>query len=102
MKSKSIKGKSLEEIKDALQQSLIDGYKPTLAFVFLSQLEDVSAISEMMDAAGISIFGASTSEKFTDQGIEPDGIVVLLLDINRAHFKIILKDFESTSISVYC
>ncbi|MBA2499232.1 MAG: hypothetical protein H0V30_05850, partial [Chitinophagaceae bacterium] len=53
MKSKSIKGKSLEEIKDALQQSLSDGYKPTLAFVFLSQLEDVSAISEMMDAAGI-------------------------------------------------
>jgi len=101
MKAKSIKGKSTEEIKDVLQQSLSDGYKPTLAFVFLSQLEDVSAISEMMDAVGISIFGASTSEKFTDQGIEPDGIVVLLLDINRAHFKIILKDFESTSISVY-
>jgi hypothetical protein len=93
MQAKSIKGRTTEEIKNALQQSLSDGYKPTLAFVFLSQLEDVSAISEMMDAVGISIFGASTSEKFTDQGIEPDGIVVLLLDINRAHFQDHLERF---------
>ena len=35
MKAKSIKGKSSEEIKSALQQSMADGFKPTLAIVFL-------------------------------------------------------------------
>lgn len=98
MKAKSIKGKSPEEIKMALQQSLIDGYKPTLAFVFLTELEDIDVVSAMIDAKGISIFGASTSEKFTEQGIEPEGIVVLLLDIYTANFKIVLKDFKSDSV----
>ena len=101
MKAKSIKGRSPEEIKTALEQSLAGGYKPTLAFVFLTHFEDIDEMSVMMDAEGISIFGASTSEKFTDQGIEPEGIVVLLLDCNIANFKIILKDYEAASVSVY-
>ncbi len=101
MKAKSIKGKSTEEIKTALQHSTADGYKPTLAFVFLTELQDIDVVSAMMDAEGISIFGASTSEKFTEQGMEPEGIVVLLLDSNIANFKIVLKDFDTASVSVY-
>ncbi|HLG40637.1 MAG TPA: FIST N-terminal domain-containing protein, partial [Chitinophagaceae bacterium] len=98
MKAKSIKGKSPDNIKDALQKSMADGYKPTLAFVFLTELEDIDSVSAIMDAEGISIFGASTSEKFTEQGIEHEGIVVLLLDINLVNFKIVLKDFKSASV----
>ena len=40
MKAKSIKGNSPEEIKSALQQSMADGFKPTLAIVFLSHKQD--------------------------------------------------------------
>ncbi len=98
MQAKSIKGISPEEIKTALEQSMADGYKPTLAFVFLTELENIDAVSAMMDAEGISVFGASTSEKFTEQGIEPEGIVALLLDISTANFKIVLKDFKSASV----
>lgn len=97
MKAKSIKGKSPADIQSALKQSMLDGYKPTLAFVFLTELADIDAVSDIMDAEGISIFGASTSEKFTEQGIEPEGIVVLLLDLKPADFKIVLKDFKATS-----
>jgi len=43
MKAKSIKGTSAEEIKTALQQSMSDGYQPTLAFVFLSVKQDIDA-----------------------------------------------------------
>ncbi|MEJ0106099.1 MAG: FIST N-terminal domain-containing protein [Bacteroidota bacterium] len=98
MKAKSIKGNSTKEINAALKESMADGYKPTLAFVFLSHLEDIDAVTAMMDAAGVSVFGASTSRKFTDQGIEPEGIVVLLLDMNPVHFKIVLKDFNLASV----
>ena len=35
MKAKSIKGKSTEEIKAALTQSMADGFKPTLAISVL-------------------------------------------------------------------
>ncbi len=97
MKAKSIQGKSAEDIKRALEQSMVDDYKPTLAFVFLTELEDVDAVSEVLDAKGISIFGASTSEKFNEQGIEPTGIIVLLLDMDKANFKIVVKDFDLAS-----
>ena len=90
MKAKSIKGSSLQEVQSALEQCITGNYKPTLAFVFLTELGDIDAVSAMFDNAGISIFGASTSEKFTEQGVETDGIVVLLLDIYPADFKIVL------------
>ena len=60
MKAKSIKGKSSEEIKTALQQSMTDGFKPTLAIVFLSMKQDRDAICELLDKQGIAVFGATT------------------------------------------
>ena len=100
MKAKSIKGKNAEELKTALQQSMNDGFKPTLAFVFLTEGEDIDAITAMLDGQSIAIFGASTSEKFTEHGLEPDAIVALLLDMDTAHFKIVLKEFNDVA-SVY-
>ena len=61
MKAKSIKGRSTEEIKDALDESMADGYQPTLAIVFLSTKQDHKAICKLLDAAGIAVFGCSTN-----------------------------------------
>jgi hypothetical protein len=98
MKAKSIKGDSTAAIKTALDKSMAGGYKPTLAFVFLTAIEDVDAITEMLDAHAIAVFGASTSEKFNEDGIDPAGIVILLLDMEPANFKVVLKDFNSGSV----
>ena len=97
MKAKSIKGNSTEEIKSALSESMADGFKPTLAIVFISTIENAAAIRTMLNKEEIAIFGASTSQKFTEQGIEPDDIAVLLLDINPGCFRIILKDYHLAS-----
>jgi hypothetical protein len=98
MEAKSIKGKSIEDIKSALAESLAVGYKPTLALVFLSIQHSKEAICRLLDDQGIAIFGATTSAEFTDEGIETEGIAILLLDINPAYFKIVLKDFEAGSV----
>ncbi len=95
MKARSISGNSAAAIKTALEKSMADGYKPTLAVIFLTEIKDIDEITATMDAAGISIFGASTSEKFNEDGIDPTGIVVMLMDMNADNFKIVLKDFES-------
>ena len=94
MKVKSIKGSSAEEIKSALEQSMFDGFKPTLALVFLSAMNEIEAICSLLDNEGITIFGATTFAEFTEQDAENKGIAVLLLDINPAYFKIVLKDNE--------
>lgn len=98
MTAKSIKGQTPGEIQAALQQTISSGFKPTLAFVFITNTEEIDTVTAMLDAEGISIFGASTAEKFNEEGIEPTGIVALLLDMKPAHFNIVLKNFGSASV----
>lgn len=98
MKAKSISGKSIEEIQTALKQSMSDGYMPTLAIVFITNIEDAEGIRTMLDNEGIVIFGASTYDKFSEDGVEADGMVALLLDMPRDYFKIVLKDYKQSSL----
>ncbi|MBX2990212.1 MAG: FIST C-terminal domain-containing protein [Bacteroidetes bacterium] len=95
MKAKSIKGKTPEEIQSALEGIMADaclsnrqGFKPTLAIVFLSVKQDRRAISMLLDEKGIQIFGATTAGEFIDGEIEGGSIVMLLLDMNPAYFKV--------------
>jgi hypothetical protein len=98
MKAKSISGKSTADIKVALNAFMAEGYKPTLAIVFLTNVEEIEAVSAEMDTAGMTIFGTSTFQKFNEQEIDPEGIMILLLDINPDYFKVVLKDFQSSSV----
>ncbi len=105
MKAKSIKGKSTEEIQLALQKSMTDGFKPTLAIVFLSVSQDRAAIIKLLDVLGIAIFGATTSGEFIDEVTEKGTTVMLLLDIKKEHFQIFLdeypdKNFRETSSAI--
>jgi len=97
MKAKSIKGKSPSAIEEALAENKKDDYSPTLAFVFITKIEQADDLRSLFDKYGIAIFGASTSQKFTEQGMEPDDIVVLLLDMPTEYFSIVLKNYEPSS-----
>jgi len=61
MKAKSIKGKSPEEIQNALAESVSDGFNPTLAIVFLSVKQDRNAVCKILDKENIAVFGATTN-----------------------------------------
>ena len=93
MNAKSIKGKSPEEIRNALEQSLADGFKPTLAIVFLSISQDHEAIRSIFSEAGIAIFGASTNGEFIDENTQSGGIVALLLDMNPDFFTVYFDEY---------
>ena len=99
MKAKSIKGKSTEEISIALAESLTGKFKPTLAIVFLSVKQDREAISKLLDEKVIQIFGATTAGEFIDGEIEEGSIVMMLLDINSAYFK--LEFIETSPATVF-
>ncbi len=94
MKAKSIKGKSVEEIRAALEQNTSGGFKPTLAIVFLSVKQDREAVSKLLDENDIQIFGSTTAGEFIDGEIEAGSTVIILLDMNPAYFKI---EFIETS-----
>ena len=86
MKAKSRKGKSPEEIQSALAESMSDGFKPTLAIVFLSMKQNRNTVGKVLDDAGITIFGSTTNGEFIDEGLGKESIVILLMDINKRNF----------------
>ena len=93
MNAKSIKGKSLQEIQIAIEQSLSDGCKPTLAIVFLSIAQDRKAITQLLDTKNITVFGATTNGEFISEDTENGSVAILLLDINKDYFKLYLEDY---------
>lgn len=93
MKAKSIKGKSIEEIKSELQKSMEDGFKPTLAIVFLSISQDRKAIGQILDENDISVFGVTTHGEFIDEETEKGSIVMMLLDLNPDYFIILFDEY---------
>ncbi|HAQ17700.1 MAG TPA: hypothetical protein DCR40_00520 [Prolixibacteraceae bacterium] len=93
MKAKTIRGNSPEEIKTALEQSMADGYKPTLAIVFMSVKQDRDAVCKVLDDAGIAIYGATTNGEFTGEGISSGEIAIMLLDIDPLYFSILFEEF---------
>ncbi|MBS4035187.1 MAG: FIST C-terminal domain-containing protein [Ignavibacterium sp.] len=97
MKAKSIKGKSPEEIKTTLAENLSDGFKPTLAIVFLSFKQDLDAICKILDNKGIQIFGATSSGEFISSEIEEGSITIMLLDMNPSYFKLLFLEAGDSS-----
>jgi len=93
MRAKSIKGKSSEEIKMVLAESMADGFKPTLAIVFLSIRQDRDAISTILDKEGIAIFGVTSCGEFIDGQVEEGAIVMLLMDMKKTDFSILIESY---------
>jgi hypothetical protein len=99
MKAKSIKGKSPEEISAALTESMTDGFKPTLALVFISVKQNLASIISILDKKNIQIFGATSSGEISDSDISQEGISVLLLDMDPANFRILYDDYTGREVA---
>ncbi|MFZ1799236.1 MAG: FIST N-terminal domain-containing protein, partial [Chitinophagaceae bacterium] len=93
------KGKSTEEIKTALQQSFKDGFKPTLAIVFISIKQDKKAVVELFQQAGIDILGATSCGEFIDGHQSEGEIVVLLFDMSKEVYAVLFEEINERNIS---
>lgn len=99
MKAKSIKGKNPEAISKEIDKAASDGFRPTLAIVFLSIKQDYKAVSSILDQRKITVFGATTAGEFIDGEIEGGSIVMMLLDMNPAYYKLeFLETSEQTTL----
>ena len=70
-----------------------DGFKPTLAIVFISVSQDRNAICQLLDEKNIAIYGVTTNGEFIDENTEKESTVILLLDIKKEHFKIYFEEY---------
>ena len=97
MNSKIIRGDSPSEIQAALDESTNDRFKPTLAIITLTNIENTETLRSIFDSNGIAIFGITTAQKFTGEGIESNDIVAMLMDMKPENFSIVLNDYKESS-----
>jgi len=98
MKAKSINGTSIGEVVSALETSFSDGFEPTLAIVFISIKQDRKAILEVLSSHQIDVIGATSSGEFIDGHQSEGEIVILLLDINKNHYRILFEDIGQKTL----
>ena len=98
MKAKTIQGSSPEELQDRMKESLIDGYRPTLAFVFISVKQDREAIRALFRKEDIEVIGATSSGEFIDDYQSEGGIVAMLLDLDPANYRILFREIGGNSL----
>ena len=92
MKAKSIKGNSPGDIRSALQQGTTDGFKPTLAIVFISIKQDRKTICDILSKEGIDIIGATSSGEFINGHQSEGETVVMLFDIHKEDYCILFEE----------
>lgn len=97
MKAKSIKGNTPEEIKSALAESMKDGFKPNLAFIFLSSNVDIKQITNIFSSKEIAVFGSTTVAGFIDEEFEDGSSGILLLNLNPSFFRIYYEQTPENS-----
>ena len=98
MNAKTIKGKSSEEISAFLTESMADGFKPTLALVFISVKQDITSIITLLDSKNIQIFGATTGGEISNSDISHEAISILLMDMKPANFRILHHDYTGSDV----
>jgi hypothetical protein len=100
MTSKSIKGQSPAALQLALQESMADGFAPTLAIVFISVKQDRKAIAALLTEKGIAIFGATSAGEFID-GHESQGeMAILLLQIDIGLYTLSFYETKNKDVAV--
>ena len=95
MQSKSIKGKSTQEVKEALEASMSEGFTPTLAIVFISVSQDRTAITKLLDEKNITVFGCTTNGEFIDEETEKGSAAILLMDMKPEHFQLYVDEYPN-------
>ena len=98
MKAKSIKAKSPEELKTVLEESMSDGFTPTLAIVFISVKQDRRAVIDLLVKSNIDVIGATSSGEFIDRHQSDGEIVALLLDIEKDKYCILFEDIGDRTL----
>lgn len=100
MIAKSISGNSVSNIKSALNAFIAEGFKPTIAVVFISVKQDRKSIISLLNAEGIDVFGATSCGEFIN-GKQTEGeMAILLMDLSKELYSLEFEKIEEGQIEI--
>lgn len=100
MLAKSIHATSFKEFKYKLEGLFSDDFKPTLAIVFNAISYDIKQISQLFTIHNIDLVGCTTAGEIENVNIYDNGIVALVLDVNKDYYQIGLSDSKMTTTTL--
>jgi|SRR6218665_686994 len=100
MKAKSLQATNAAEVSVTLEQITSDGFRPTLAIVFISVQQDIESLCKILNKKDIDIIGATSAGEFIDSRQSDGGIALLLLDISKEYYRIIFNDTKQTDVTL--
>lgn len=96
MIARNIYGETIDEIKAKFFKSVDDDFKPTLAIVFCSITQDRNALADFFNEQKIDVFGSSTAGEIIDSEVMEQSTVIMLLNMNKAHYRIFTEESANT------
>lgn len=97
MKARSFSVDSPDDVAGALEEAVADGFSPTVAFTFVSNEWDRSALCEPFSSRGIDVFGATTYGEFVEGAFTLGSASVLLTDLSPDDYQIIGRELTPES-----
>ena len=97
MNAKSISGGTVDQIRISLNEAISDGFRPTVAFAFISIKQDRQEICRLLRAEEIEVVGATSSGEFIDGHQTEGGAAILLLELDRDYYKVLFTDIQDVT-----
>ena len=98
MNTKVISANTFKEMEVEFQNTMADGYLPTLAIVFCSVAQPLEQVQTFFAQHHISVFGSTSSGEITDSTYFEEGMTIMLFDLPKETFKIkIFNGIEKSS-----
>lgn len=96
MLARNIYGENIDAIKSQFGKITADGFSPTLAIVFCSITQNRNELMEFFNEQKVDVFGCTTAGEIIDSEVMEKSTVVMLLNINKAHYKIFTEASADT------
>jgi len=92
MNATTLSCSSFEELEKAIEQTISSNFYPTIGVCFFSQEFDPNQISESFSRFKIDLLATTSCDEFTEAGITSNQIAVLLLDIDKAYYRMCFEE----------
>jgi len=98
MKSRTITCYNIKELSAIINKQINEEFKPTLAITFTSIQFDLQTIAQIFSSLNINLVGCTTAGEIADNELLEGSIVVMLLDIKKAHYQMFFSEFSAETV----
>ncbi len=88
---------SLEELESCIEKSITVDFYPTVSICFFSSHFDPHELTRIFDRFKIDLMACSSAGEFTNHKITSNEIAVVMMDVDKAFYRLYMADVNETN-----